>query len=94
MMGLGALKAIQELGIGCPEEVALAVFDEVPGAEIFHPHLTVVSQPAYELGRQATELLIRRLEGGIASIRPIKIELQPELKIRESTSRHHEPAPV
>ncbi len=86
MMGMGALKAIQELGLRCPQDIAIAVFDDVPGADIFRPHLTVVSQPAYQMGYQGTELLIQHIAGKIESKEPVRIVLQPELKIRESTN--------
>jgi LacI family transcriptional regulator len=85
MMGLGALKAFEELGLRCPEDVALAVFDDVPAADVLRPHLTVVSQPAYQIGRRGAELLIGRLSGAIASKRPVVITLEPELIVREST---------
>jgi LacI family transcriptional regulator len=83
-MGLGALKPIDELGFQCPKDIALAVFDEVPSAEILRPHLTAVVQPALEIGVKATELLIERMSG-ILSRDPALIVLEPELKVREST---------
>jgi DNA-binding LacI/PurR family transcriptional regulator len=83
-MGLGALKAIDELGLKCPKDVALAVFDEVPSAEILRPHLTSVVQPAFEIGLKATELLLARIAGKAPS-EPTVIVLEPELKVREST---------
>jgi LacI family transcriptional regulator len=86
MMGLGVVKALDELHLDCPSDVALAVFDDVPAAEILRPHLTVVSQPAYQMGTQAVELLLRRISGEAGSSRPVRIELEPELIIRESTT--------
>jgi len=88
MMGFGALKAIHELGLRCPEDVALAVFDEVPFGDVIQPRLTVVSQPAYEMGRLGTELLIARLEGREQSPNPVHLTLAPELLVRHSTSTH------
>jgi len=85
-MGMGAYKAIQELALACPEDVALAVFDEVPGGDIFRPHLTVVSQPAYDIGYRGADLLIQRLTHQISSDEPVAVMLEPELKIRQSTS--------
>jgi LacI family transcriptional regulator len=85
-MGMGALKALQEMAIECPDDIALAVFDDVPGSDIFRPHLTVVSQPAYQLGYRAAELLIGRLSGDVDDERPVTICLEPELKVRESTA--------
>jgi LacI family transcriptional regulator len=85
-MGLGALQAIDELGLQCPKDVALAVFDEVPSAEILRPHLTAVVQPAFEIGLKATEILIARMAGEVSS-KPALVILEPELKVRESTVR-------
>lgn len=85
-MGLGAVKAISEIGLACPEDIAIAVFDDVPGADVLRPRLTVVSQPAYEIGYKAAELLMRRLAAEIESKEPMMIKLKCELLIRESTS--------
>lgn len=93
MMGIGALKAISEMTLRCPEDVALAVFDDVPGADTFRPRLTVVSQPAYEVGFKATELLIRRIAGEVDTDEPLSIVLEPELKVRESTTGARPAAP-
>lgn len=85
-MGLGTVKAIYEIGLRCPEDIAIAVFDDVPGADVLRPRLTVVSQPAYEIGQKAAELLMQRVAGEITSSEPIIIKLKSELHIRESTS--------
>ena len=85
-MGLGACKAVQELGLVCPGDIAVAVFDDVPGADVFRPTLTVVSQPAYRQGLEATELLLRRINGAIESDEPVTVRLDTELTIRDSTS--------
>ena len=85
-MGMGAFKAVHELALRCPEDMALAVFDDVPGGDVFRPQLTVISQPAYDIGYRAAELLIQRLTHEIASDEPVAVTLEPELKIRQSTA--------
>lgn len=85
MMGLGVLKAIQACGLSCPQHVSLAVYDDYPGADIFRPTLTVVAQPAYDIGRRGTEMLISRLSGGAVGPPWLEI-LPPELIVRESTA--------
>jgi LacI family transcriptional regulator len=85
-MGMGAVRAVQEIGLRCPYDVAVVVFDDVPGSDLFRPQLTVVSQPAYQIGFQGAELLIKRIKGEIDSKTPISIVLQGELKIRESSN--------
>jgi LacI family transcriptional regulator len=60
---IGAMKALQEMGLDVPEAIALAGFDDLPPALVTFPFFTVASQPAYEMGTQAMKLLLDRLEG-------------------------------
>src|SRR5882724_4574562 len=84
MMALGALRAVKELGLRCPGDLALAVFDEVPGNGSFSPEVTSVIQPAYQIGYQGVELLLRQVESGEPAT-PIQIRLRAALRIGEST---------
>jgi DNA-binding LacI/PurR family transcriptional regulator len=86
MMGMGTYKAVQELALKMPEDMAVAVFDDVPGNDLLHPQLTVVSQPAYEIGYQAANLLIQRITNQVPADTPISLVLDPELKIGQSTA--------
>lgn len=83
LLTIGALRAIHELGVRIPEDVALAVFDEMDWMFFVKPALTVVAQPTYDLGRTAVELLLARmLEPG----RPCEqVVLAPMLHIHESS---------
>lgn len=82
LMAMGALKALHELHIRVPQDVALVSFDDVPWAENLNPPLTAVVQPAYELGVHAVELLRKRFTDPDAPIQTVM--LQPTLIIRES----------
>ncbi len=86
MMALGLIRAVEEIGLTCPGDVAVASFDDMPLAAVFRPHLTAVAQPAYDIGRQGAELLIRRVQRKIRSRKCVTIRLEPELRIRESTA--------
>ena len=83
-LGLGVLKAFNELRLECPRDVALAIFDDIPGADSFRPHLTALCQPGYQIGYQGAKLIIQRIEGKLPKKR-IRVVLEPELKAREST---------
>ena len=52
-MTVGALRALRELGLRVPHDVALVGFDDSPWTTLMSPALTVVTQPAYEIGRAA-----------------------------------------
>jgi LacI family transcriptional regulator len=64
-------------------------FDDLPAEWNDDPFITVLAQPAYELGRQATELLLDRLEGGAQARRQVVV-LPGELIVRRSSG----PAPA
>lgn len=85
MMALGVLKAIEDLRLTCPDDVALAVFDDLPMADIIRPHLTTVAQPSYRMGYCGAELLIKRIAGQVKNSGIVSIRLDTELMIREST---------
>jgi DNA-binding LacI/PurR family transcriptional regulator len=63
MIALGALRAIREAGLSCPEDVSLMGFDDLDIAEATHPALSSVSQSGYQLGATAAHILIERLHG-------------------------------
>jgi LacI family transcriptional regulator len=82
LMTVGLLKAAEEMGLRCPEDFGLVSFDDYPWLGIFRPRLTTVELPKHQLGRDAVELLIRRISGDRS--RAVVRKLQTELRIRES----------
>lgn len=81
----GCLKTLKRRGLSIPGDVALAGFSNSDIAELVSPSLTVVRQPAYEIGKAAMELMLQLVE----SKRPVqkfeKRVLLPELHVRESS---------
>ena len=88
VMTLGVLKAFEELNIRCPQDMALATFDDLAVDSPFHPHLTTVVQPSYEMGARAAGMLIDRIEGRIRK-EPTTVRVAPTLIVRESTDAPH-----
>ena len=82
LMTIGALEVIAARGLRIPKQIAIVGFDELPLAAVFNPPLTVVRQPAYEVGQSAAELLLKRIED--AGRAPTSLKLQPNLIIRKS----------
>jgi LacI family transcriptional regulator len=60
-ISIGVLKALRDAGLGVPEDVTVVGFDDLPDSMVVEPILTVAAQPAYEMGSQATELLLKRI---------------------------------
>jgi LacI family transcriptional regulator len=87
-MALGALAELRRQGIGVPEDISVAGFDDIPGLEFIHPNLTTVRVPMAELGEAGVARLLGELDGERQITR---VNLHPvELVIRESTG----PPPV
>lgn len=58
LLSLGALMAIKELGLSCPEDIALVGFDDHPWSVVSNPPLTVVRQPSRQVGQIAATILL------------------------------------
>lgn len=80
---IGMMHALAQRGLECPTDMAVVGFDDFPWTSAFHPRLTTVAQPGYELGRTATELLFQRIANKRVGP-PVKTVLTTTLMIRES----------
>lgn len=58
---LGALRAVTDLGMRCPDDIALVSFDGIAATAYSTPGLTTMEQPFTELGRVCLELLVERI---------------------------------
>ena len=85
-MALGVLRALSEVGRRVPEEVSVVGFDDIPEAPFMIPPLTTVKQDFAEVGRRSMQLFVELAAGEVAP-KMFKIQLTPELIVRESTNR-------
>jgi LacI family transcriptional regulator len=83
-MSVAALRAIFDRGLDCPEDIALAGFDDMTWFGLIRPRITAVAQPAYELGSTAAQMVLDRIAGRVTSSPTRKI-LNTELVVRESS---------
>lgn len=84
LMTLGALRRIHDMGLRIPQDISIIGFDDVPWAELLSPALSNVSQPTYELGRTAAQLLLERLSDPQRP--PAHVTLKTRLMLRESAA--------
>lgn len=82
LLCLGALLALRKLGLSCPRDISLVSFDDHPWAGVADPPLTVVRQPAREVGQIAAEILCDVLSGATPNL--TKTILPCELVVRQS----------
>ncbi|MBE9375643.1 LacI family DNA-binding transcriptional regulator [Saccharopolyspora sp. HNM0983] len=85
-MAIGVLEALAELGIRPGREIGLIAFDDAPWAALLDPPLSVVSQPAYDMGTAAAQLLLERIGGASTAARTVT--LSAHLIPRASSDPH------
>ncbi len=84
MMAIGALKAMKDVGIRCPEEVRLIGYDNSFVASLIQPSLSSILVPQQGLGRKATLLLHERINGTLDSP-AVTAQLPIRLVVRRSS---------
>jgi LacI family transcriptional regulator len=81
------LSLLRKMKIPVPDEIAMVGFTNSISADIFHPSLTAVVQPALEMGQLATDLLIQLIESKRPVVDFMKTVLETQLQIRDSSTR-------
>lgn len=88
LYALAVMKEAQQKGLHIPRDIQVIGYDDIPFSQLIYPGLTTISQPAFKLGYQAAELLIRRIKKNKISDKRIKLD--PELVIRDSLREKRE----
>ena len=82
---IGAMRAIADAGLRCPEDISIIGFDDIATATYTTPRLTTIRQPLKRMGEVAAQLLLRRIQHPKEAY-PDTIMFEPELMVRESTA--------
>ena len=82
-IAVGVIQALGRRGLRVPQDMALVCFDDLPDVSRLFPFLTVVTQPAYDMGMNAAQLLLSRLDGDVG-LRARRVVLPTRLIIRYS----------
>jgi LacI family transcriptional regulator len=82
LLALGAMRAVREIGLCVPDDIAFVGFDDLPIATLPDPPLTTVRQPIFEFGVKAVEMLIDVINHGARPAR--RVIMDTELVIRAS----------
>jgi DNA-binding LacI/PurR family transcriptional regulator len=84
-MGLGAMRALHELGRDIPGDISVVGFDDMEEAHSFWPPLTTIRQDFSAVGRLSIRKLLDKVAN--AGVRNDKTTVPTELIIRASTGR-------
>ena len=82
-LAIGAIAEIKKEGFNVPDDIAVVGFDDTEVGELLDPPLTIMSQPAVEMGETAARLLLHR----ICSEEPVQVQeriLPARLIVRSS----------
>lgn len=85
-MALGVVEELTRHGLRPGTDVGLVAFDDAPWARFMAPPMSVVTQPAYQIGKEAAELVLQRMAGQLDRS-PREIALDTELVVRASSLR-------
>ena len=90
---IGALMALQELGLVVGRDIALIACDDIHLTRLYRPPITAIRRDLDLLGVTAARLLLQSIEEAEAPTEPV-IKLPTSLVIRESTAYVHRPEAV
>ncbi|GAA2104164.1 LacI family DNA-binding transcriptional regulator [Microlunatus panaciterrae] len=62
MLALGVMTSLKRQGLKIGRDVGMISFDDADWATVVEPPLSVIAQPAYEIGAEAARLLARRIK--------------------------------
>lgn len=79
------MRIAKRKGFKVPEDIAIIGFTDGLISEYSSPSITTIAQHGFIMGKQAVELLIERIEKETETIKPKKIVISSDLKLREST---------
>jgi len=84
LIAIGAIKALEDLGMNVPADKAVVGFDDISMAALYRPSLTTVRQPIAEMAGSAVHILLERIERPDVPHFPRTVTLPMKLVIRQS----------
>jgi LacI family transcriptional regulator len=80
---IAAIRVAASLDLAVPRDLSVVGFDNIPDSALCSPPLTTVEQPIHEMGRLATEMLIKLIRGDGPG--DTHVTLPTRLVVRQST---------
>ena len=85
LTAIGAMKIAKQLGLKIPEDIKFVGFENSRSASICEPELTTVDQFGFELGKKATELLLKRIHQPDFDYQTEKQVVKTQLVVRKTS---------
>ena len=84
-LAITTYQVCRELNINIPNDIKIICFSNLETASLLNPSLSTITQPAYNIGKTAAEVMFRYLDKNKTYIPNENIVLQSTLHIRESS---------
>ncbi|WP_022825470.1 LacI family DNA-binding transcriptional regulator [Hymenobacter norwichensis] len=86
-LAISSYQACHALGRAIPTDIKVVGFSNLGVAALLNPALTTITQPAYEIGREAATILLRAIEKKLPILPSQSVVLNSTLFPRRSTAR-------
>jgi LacI family transcriptional regulator len=86
-LALTTYHVCNELKIQIPQQLKVICFSNLRTAPLLNPSLTTITQPAFEMGKEAATILFKNLIKNRTLLFNENIVINSELEIRDSTRR-------
>jgi LacI family transcriptional regulator len=84
-LAISTYEVCEELGLNIPRDLKVIAFSNSYLAALLNPSLTAITQPAYEMGREAAVILVNLVEKKESRFRHEKTVIKSRLIVRNST---------
>ena len=84
---INTYEVCNELHLNVPSQLKVICFSNLSAAALFHPPLSTITQPAYEIGKKATDILFKIIEKKALLPNDKKISIPSKIVERKSTAR-------
>ena len=92
ILALGVIAAAGKMGLQVPWDLSVTGFDDVDYTTMFHPYLTTVAVPCYELGRSSMLLLYDHILQKPSAQQ--EVYLPHQIVLRETTAKRAQLQPL
>jgi LacI family transcriptional regulator len=86
-LAIDSYQVCRDLDISIPTKVKVVCYANLETASLLTPSMTTVTQPAYEMGKEASEILFRLIEKKYLNNHNQHLVFQSKLMIRDSTGK-------